>query len=224
MRVAAKFTEFTFKELINRIENIINIQKTERHDQISRKIESILDNADKMNQFCQKNQSRNIDTGYLEFGTPIMVQSGGTYNLKIGAEVAKTVMVADTIILSICGKYKDFCANQSRTLIIDPIPEQKAAYEFLISVFDILVDELKIGKSFSEVSKKVREQAAKMENGHLAKFLPKVLGYGIGLKPKEELLAIKEDNEKIIEAGMVFNVRVSLANFDSKKRPNRNCL
>ena len=63
-----------------------------------------------------------------------------------------------------------------------------------------------------------------MENGHLSKFLPKVLGYGIGLKPKEELLAIKEDNDKIIEAGMVFNVRISLANFDSKKRPNRNCL
>ena len=86
-----------------------------------------------------------------------MVQSGGTYNLKIGAECAKTVMVADTIILSICGKYKDFCSNQSRTLIIDPIPEQKAAYEFLMQVFDLLVENLKIGKSFAEIYKIVKE-------------------------------------------------------------------
>jgi nucleosome binding factor SPN SPT16 subunit len=32
-----------------------------------------------------KNQNVNIDIGYLEFGYPIMVQSGGTYNLKMGA-------------------------------------------------------------------------------------------------------------------------------------------
>jgi nucleosome binding factor SPN SPT16 subunit len=51
--------------------------------------------------------------------------------------------------------------------------------------------------------------------GDLVDFLPKTLGYGIGLKPKEEVLAIKEDNHKEIEAGMIFNIRLSLANFDS---------
>lgn len=60
--------------------------------------------------------------------------------------------------------------------------------------------------------------------GDLVDFLPKTLGYGIGLKPKEEVLAIKEDNHKEIEAGMIFNIRLSLANFDSQKRPTKNCL
>jgi nucleosome binding factor SPN SPT16 subunit len=54
------------------------------------------------------------------------------------------------------------------------------------------------------------------------KHLPKVLGYGIGLNKKEDQLSIKEGNDRVIEKGMVFNVRLSLANFDS--RPNRNCL
>lgn len=63
-----------------------------------------------------------------------------------------------------------------------------------------------------------------IENSELAKFLPKTLGYGIGLKPKEELLAIKDDNSKVIEAGMIFNVRLSLANFSAKKIAERNCL
>jgi len=55
-------------------------------------------------------------------------------------------------------------------------------------------------------------------------FLSKTFGYGIGLQPKEELLALNEKNQKIIEAGMVFNCRLSLANFDSLKRPTKNCL
>ena len=45
--------------------------------------------------------------------------------------------------------------------------------------------------------------------------MSKTLGYGIGLSPKEELLALNDKNTKVIEAGMVFNVRLSLANFDS---------
>lgn len=47
-RIASRFSQFAFKELISRIENIIDVQKTERHDQIARKIEGILDNNDKM--------------------------------------------------------------------------------------------------------------------------------------------------------------------------------
>lgn len=43
--------------------------------------------------------------------------------------------------------------------------------------------------------------------------LQKVLGYGIGMSFKEEILAIKEDNHKVIQSGMVFNVRLSLTNF-----------
>lgn len=133
-------------------------------------------------------------------------------------------MSADTIIISVCGKYKDFCANQSRTLIIDPIDEQKQAYEFLNKVFDNLVSQLKIGLELSEVHKNLMEYTKTIENAEFAKFLPKTLGYGIGLKPKEELLAIKDDNSKVIEAGMVFNVRLSLANFSVKKIAERNCL
>jgi hypothetical protein len=32
------------------------------------------------------------------------------------------------------------------------------------------------------------------ETSEFKQFLPKTLGYGIGLQPKEELLAIKSDN------------------------------
>lgn len=56
--------------------------------------------------------------------------------------------------------------------------------------------------------------------------LQKVMGYGIGMNFKEELLAIKEDNQRIIQSGMVFNVRLSLTNFAKQNDAptQRNCL
>ena len=43
------------------------------------------------------------------------------------------------------------------------------------------------------------------------------------MNSKEEQLAIKEGNQRIFEKNMVFNIRLSMANFDSE-RPNRNCI
>jgi nucleosome binding factor SPN SPT16 subunit len=62
------------------------------------------------------------------------------------------------------------------------------------------------------------------------KAVPKILGYGIGMNAKEESLTIKEDNHKVIEAGMTFNVRLTLTGFASAKKDGgkesntKNCL
>ena len=55
------------------------------------------------------------------------------------------------------------------------------------------------------------ENGKKFQN--FTRGLPKIIGYGIGMNFKEELLSIKEDNDRIIETGMVFNIRLSLTNF-----------
>ena len=51
LRIAGKFTQFIFKELIERVETVIDEQRNERHDYISRKIEATLDSDVKMNSF-----------------------------------------------------------------------------------------------------------------------------------------------------------------------------
>lgn len=67
----------------------------------------------------------------------------------------------------------------------------------------------------NEKSKK--EGGANTETGkkfqNFTRGLPKILGYGIGMNFKEELLSIREENERLIETGMVFNIRLSLTNF-----------
>jgi len=82
-----------------------------------------------------------------------------------------------------------------------------------------------VGAKISEVYQSVHDFAGTLgEQAALKQFLSKTLGYGIGLQPKEELLAIKADNHKVIEEGNMFTIRLSLANFDKQTRPTRNCL
>ena len=107
-------------------------------------------------------------------------------------------------------------------MLINPVAEQKEAYEFLVELFKYMIDQLIPGTKVSDVYNKVVEFVKSAGKEDHLKHLPKIMGYGIGLSRKEDLLSIKADNERVIEDGMVFNIRLSLANFDN--RPNRNCL
>ena len=50
---------------------------------------------------------------------------------------------------------------------------------------------------------------------NFANGLPKCFGFGIGMNFKEEFLSIKEDSVRVVEPGMVFNIRITLTNFAS---------
>lgn len=70
LRISGKFTEFVFKELIEKVETVIDEQKNEKHDFISRKIEALLDSDVKMDAFVKKHTGKDIDKNFLEFGFP----------------------------------------------------------------------------------------------------------------------------------------------------------
>ena len=66
--------------------------------------------------------------------------------MKIGANCNTGVLTADTIVVTVYSKYKDYCSFLSRTLLINPIDEQKVAYNFLIEVMAFLKETVKVGK------------------------------------------------------------------------------
>lgn len=71
-------------------------------------------------------------------------------------------------------------------MLINPVNEQKEAYEFLTKLFQHIVDHLKAGKKISEIYESALSFIkAEGKEDHL-KHLPKVFGYGIGLNKKEE--------------------------------------
>ena len=78
--------------MIERVETVIDEQRNERHDQISRRIEALLDSEVKMDAFVRKLAGKEVDKNFLEFGFPTNVQSGGNYNLKMGSQPTNAVL------------------------------------------------------------------------------------------------------------------------------------
>lgn len=125
----------------------------------------MLDSQQALDTFVQKrNKGVAIDTSLLEFGYPVSIQSGGVYNLKIGAQPNTEVLSPDTVLVSICTKYKDMCCTCSRTLLIDATPEQKEAYAFLTEVFFNLQKSIrpgvKLGDAYKTCLKLTNDKAA----------------------------------------------------------------
>ena len=72
-------------------------------------------------------------------------------------------------------RYKSYCSNMVRTLMVNPPVQMEKNYEFLCKLEDILLDNLKEGKKLSEVYDKVLAEATK-ERPELVKHLTKSFG------------------------------------------------
>lgn len=53
-----------------------------------------------------------------------------------------------TIICAMGVRYKSYCANIVRTLMVDPSDKQQKDYEFLLSVEDAIMEKLKEGNAY----------------------------------------------------------------------------
>ena len=125
------------KQLIHDIEEDIENNKGEKHDSISSRFDKIFDSRKKMDAFLEQLPPAlkpKLDEACLEFAFPVNIQSGGQYNLKIEANNTSQKLSADTVIVTVCSKYKDLTCNVSRTMLINPVTEQKDAYELLTKV------------------------------------------------------------------------------------------
>jgi nucleosome binding factor SPN SPT16 subunit len=201
-RVAAAFTEWTFSRVVEEIEGIIEDKKQVKHSQIQKRIESCLDNDTIMAKFKAE-----CDHQFLDFPLPVLIQSGGDFAVnKFQVDSNDDKLQSQAIYINVCGKYCDMSAMASRTIIVNPKDEQKAAYILAYEAEDLLIKSLKPGVKISDAYNQVKK--------HIAEKNPNVVlgsnfGFGIGFLFKEDALAINGTNHTIVEQGMTFHVRIA---------------
>lgn len=108
-----------------------------------------------------------------------------------------------------CGKYCDMSAMASRTLIVNPKDEQKAAYILAFEALELLVNSLKVGATIGSAYSTVK-QFISDKNPSLT--ISPNFGFGIGFHFKEDILTINQSNQTVVREGMTFHVRVALSN------------
>ena len=215
LKVAASFTEWSFKKLIGELEDCIEGDIKIKHKKIAGNIERMLDNPDKLAPFMQKQGVS--DSQLLEFPLPVLVQSGDTFSLnKFTTECDDSLMGSEVIYVNICGKYTDMQAMASRTLLFNPTSAQKDAYELAFEAQNHLINKLTPGTSLDNVYGSTLN-FIRSKNPKLADRVHVNFGFGIGSKYKEEELSINPNNTTKIEPGMVFHARITFRDVEQKK-------
>lgn len=165
-----------------------------------------------------KLKAENVDICY-----PPVFQSGGKFDLKPGASSNDDYLYYDSASVIICAigaRYGNYCSNMARTFLIDATPTQSKAYETLMKAHEAALEALKPGNRMSAVYQAAVD-VIKKNAPELLPNLTKSAGTGIGLEFRESGLNLNPKNDRIIKAGMVFNVSLGLHNLQAETKSEK---
>lgn len=216
VKKAAYLTASAMKNfVVPKLEKVIDEEKKVTHSLLMDDTEkAILEPA----KIKVKLKAENVDICY-----PPIFQSGGKFDLRPSATSNDDHLYYDSASVIICAvgsRYNSYCSNVARTFLIDSTSTQNKAYEVLLKAHEAAIGALKPGNKLSSVYQAafavVERDAPEFINN-----LTKSAGTGIGLEFRESGLIINAKNDKVLRAGMVFNVSLGFHNLQAETRSEK---
>ncbi|XP_006830445.2 FACT complex subunit SPT16, partial [Amborella trichopoda] len=199
--------------VVPKLEVIIDEEKKVTHSSLMDDTEkAILDPAKSK----VKLKAENVDICY-----PPIFQSGGQFDLRPNSSSNDDHLYYDATSVIICAigsRYNSYCSNVARTYLIDADDIQNRAYNVLFKAHEAAIGSLKPGKKIGEAYKAAME-VVEREAPEFASNLTKSAGTGIGLEFQESGLRLNAKNDRLVKAGMIFNVSLG---FQNLKAPTNN--
>ncbi|KAJ4952611.1 hypothetical protein NE237_029443 [Protea cynaroides] len=211
VKKAAYLTASVMKQfVVPKLEKVIDEEKRVSHSSLMDETEKvILDPA----RAKVKLKAENVDICY-----PPIFQSGGEFDLRPSASSNDENLYYDSTSVIICAigsRYNSYCSNLARTILIDANPLQSKAYEVLLKAHEVAIGALIPGNKVSTVYQAALSVVEK-ETPELAQNLTKSAGTGIGLEFRESGLNLNAKNDRVLKAGMVFNVSLGFQNLQAQ--------
>jgi nucleosome binding factor SPN SPT16 subunit len=191
---------------VKRMEEVIDSEESVKHEDLATYIDEILEDPSKISLKVPKDD---VQSCYF----PI-VQSGGTYDLKVSAQSTSAKLSHDVIMVSLGARYKTYCSNIARTFFVDPPRKVSEIYDILLEMQDACLAVMKHGNQLKLVYKTAVDFLQE-KNGYeyLISHLPKNLGYGIGLDFRETTMLLTSKNSFSFKQGMVFCLSLGFQNL-----------
>lgn len=213
VKKAAYLTSSVMKHfVVPRLEKVIDEEKKVSHSSLMDDTEKVILEPAKIK---VKLKADNVDICY-----PPIFQSGGEFDLKPSAASNDSNLYYDSTSVIICAigaRYNSYCSNVARTFLIDANPVQKKAYAVLVKAQAAAITALKPGSKAGDAYQAAVAVVEK-EAAELAPSLTKSAGTGIGLEFRESGHNLNGKNEKILKAGMVFNVSLGFQNLQTETK------
>jgi nucleosome binding factor SPN SPT16 subunit len=189
------------------MEQIIDSEESMTNEAFATLVEEILEDPSKISLKVPK---EDVQSCYF----PI-VQSGGTYDLRVSAQSTDTKFSHDVITISLGARYRNYCSNIARTFFVDPPKKVSETYEVLLELQEACLEAMKPGSPLKEVYKAaVRFLQSRPGFEYLVDHLPKNLGFATGLDFREGTLLLSPKNSVSFKPGMVFCLSVGFQNVE----------
>lgn len=156
-----------------------------------------------------------VDISQLEMCYPAIIQSGGNYALKFSATSDKNYLHFGAIVCSLGARYKSYCSNIARTLLVNPTDAVQENYNFVLNLEEELLKKLVPGTKLSDVYD-TGVAFAKKEKPNLVDNLVKTFGFALGIEFRESSMIIGPKCGAVAKKNMVFNVYVGLSGLSNK--------
>nr|CAB3266708.1 FACT complex subunit SPT16 [Phallusia mammillata] len=204
MRRAASVTlEIYSKVFKENIKDVIDADRKVKHAKMAEMIEKALEN---------KAHLKGADPSLVETCYPPIIQSGGNYNLKFSVISDKNTLHFGCIICMFGVRYRSYCSNIVRTLMVNPTERMQENYTFLLDLEELIFEKLRPGVKLCDVYNAV-VQKVKKEKPELVSSLTRSFGFASGIEFREVSLLINGKNEATAKKGMVFNINLGLSNL-----------
>ncbi|GIL93381.1 hypothetical protein Vretifemale_20793, partial [Volvox reticuliferus] len=215
--------------VVPKVEDVVDSGKKMKHSKLSEMCEEAITDPQKVQ---VKLKAENCDIAY-----PPSFQSGGSYDLKVSA-ISNDMPLHDdgVIVVSLGTRYASYCANISRSFIINPSKDQTAQYNALLSAQEAAIGALKPGAPLTAAGEAVVNTLKAHGQEAMIPLLARNVGSGMGLEFREsthvlhlpgsgKAAAAGENGGPRVRAGMVFNVCLGvtgLTNRDAKDAKAKN--
>ncbi|XP_053994526.1 FACT complex subunit spt16 isoform X1 [Hylaeus volcanicus] len=191
------------KYLKDQIMEIIDSDKKVKHSKLAEGVDAAITN---------KKYVTGVDVTQVDMCYPAIIQSGGNYSLKFSVVSDKNTLHFGVIVCSLGARYKSYCSNIVRTLLVNPTKTIEDNYNFLLQLEEEILKNLVSGVKISEVYE-AGVKYVKDEKPEMLDHLTKNFGFAMGIEFRESSLLIGPKTHASIKKGMVFNVNVGLSNL-----------
>ena len=188
---------------VGQMSAVLDEEEKIKHSALATKIDGIIDNT----AFFKKNPKLpgDFDASQLDWTYGPVVQSGGKYDLRLGAQPDDENLHAGVIVAAFGLRYRMYCSMVARTYLVDPNKSQEANYKLLLTIHETVIKEIREGALLKDIySKAVR--LLKTKRPELEKHFVRSLGSGIGLEMRDATLVINGKNSRTLKDGMTLGV------------------
>ncbi|KAG2348552.1 FACT complex subunit SPT16 [Suillus weaverae] len=224
IRTAANLTStLLVHHIVLKLEMILDKEAKITHEQFATQIEARLGSGEgeaakgpDMKVWSKGRGLNDVDWASTEFCYSPIIQSRSTstgYDLRSTAESSSDTIAHKGVFLIAVGmRYKGYCANLGRSIIVDPSKEQEAIYNLLLSMQSEILREIKDGVSAREVYQRALD-IVKKEMPELEKNFVKNAGFGTGVEFRDSAYLLSSKNAKHLKTDMVLNLSLGFSDL-----------